>query len=563
MENPLISESVVQTSRKSIKFNCVGYGRKSTEEINTQSIKNQSLTIRQEYQKICEEDSFNQYSYLGYLSDEDFTGTNSNRPDFQKLLQMIVSKEVNMIIVCDLSRLSRNMEETLHYVQGLFVSMQVRFICLDLPRIDSYADPNSIYNIQIQMHGMMNENFAAETSVKVKNKFRSLMKAGCYIGAFAPYGWNKDPEDHHKLIIDEYAYKILHHVKNLLLEGNSLNSISITLNEEGVLAPGAYERSKGLKHAFGGNTEPSMYWSAMKVKDVLMRPANIGTLVQGKQKYLNFKNHTKIKTKPEEWIIVENVIPPIFTKEEQERICNIINNRKSGYSNSAKQVYLFSGFLKCGDCGKSLIHKATRVKQNQSLVYKYEHYICNSFKNYKGACTSHRISSTALKNAVLKVLQQQIKMTVSIENVVKKSKDGIKRNEIIDYKSQTVDILTKEISKISRYKKSLYVDFRDGIIDRDEYTELKEEYNTKAIELQKSLDKLKKEEVTKEKSTSKEPTFLKTFLKHRNINELTREILSELIDHITVYDHQHIEICFKFQDEFENLFTVSEEDSIC
>ncbi len=184
-------------------FRCAKYLRKSTEEDLSRSIVNQESVLTGLLQSIVAADSVNRYEDAGVYCDEDYTGTDSDRPAFKRLLKDLASGAVNMLLVTDLSRLSRNISESVQYVQSLFVALDVRFVSLQLPALDSFLEPERIYSMEIPIQSMMNENHCAETSFKVRRTFQRLRQQGVFFGAFAPYGYQKDgleaaPTDHRR-----------------------------------------------------------------------------------------------------------------------------------------------------------------------------------------------------------------------------------------------------------------------------------------------------------------------------------------------------------------------------
>lgn len=134
--------------------------------------------------------------------DDGRTGTDSDRDDFQRLLSDIYAKKINCVIVKDLSRLSRNDYECGHYLEYVFVSLDVRFISVELPALDSYLRPNEISSIATKMQSYMNDQHCYQTSIKIRSVFDMKRSMGQFIGAFAPYGYLKDPEDYHKLVVN-------------------------------------------------------------------------------------------------------------------------------------------------------------------------------------------------------------------------------------------------------------------------------------------------------------------------------------------------------------------------
>ena len=525
------------TSHKKI-FYYAKYLRKSSEEEASRSIRNQNDVLNNELQKLIKSDPFNEYHYIDTYCDEDYTGTDSNRPDFRRLLNDISSKKVNMIIVTDLSRLSRNIAESINYVQVLFVALNTRFISIQLPSLDSYLQPDKVYSLEIPMQSMMNENHAAETSFKVRRTFNNARQNGKFIGAFAGYGWKKDPADKHKLLLDEEPTKVLHQIKEWLFNGDSIGMIQRKLNDLGVLSPAGYKVKIGMKFQ-PGCCNPTYLWSTQMIRRLMLRPENIGDLIQGRYKVVSYKIHKQIMTPRSEWFICKGAIPAIFTQEEQQKINTILNrNTRVSPSNKVKQVYLFSGFLRCGDCGKAMVRKTSK-----GFIY----YNCSLYKRYGNkACSKHSIRHDKLEAAILEALQRQIIMTVNIEKVI----EIVNSTQIVpkDLKSLDNNIKKskKELNKIFIYKKNLYEDWKNNDISRDEYHLLKSKYTEEEKHLNEIIIELEKKEINFYQSINKEIPIIYNFINNKTLLNLSRDILTDLIKYITIHDNGNITIYFNF-----------------
>lgn len=320
------------------------YLRKSSEEEDSRSIHNQDSVLDAEIQKIIDADVYNDYVYVDTYCDEDYTGTDSERPDFKRLLRDISSGKVNMIVVTDLSRLSRNITESTNYVQVLFVALGVRFISIQLPALDSYLDPNKVYSLEVPMHGMFNENHAAETSFKVRRTFDNEREQGKFIGAFAGYGWKKEPEDRHKLLLDQEPYEVMQMMKEWVFDGASASMVKTKLNELGIPSPAGYKKKQGMK--FNVSQERTTFlWSAEMVKRLMLRPENVGDLVQGRYRVISYKVHKKISVPENEWFICEDAIPAIYTREEQRLITDALKKKREFLLQiKSKRYIFFQGF---------------------------------------------------------------------------------------------------------------------------------------------------------------------------------------------------------------------------
>lgn len=527
------------------------YLRKSTEEDDSRSIVNQDAVLDGLIERIIAADTKNTYVFVDTYKDENYTGTDSDRPAFKKLLRDIGSGKINMLLVTDLSRLSRNIAESINYVQGLFVALDVRFVSSQLPMMDSYLEPDRIYSLEIPMQSMMNENHCAETSFKVRRTFNRLREQGKYIGAFAAYGWKKDPTDKHRLLLDEEACEVMHQIKQWIFDGKSLGSIVRTLNEHGVLNPTGYKVSKGINYRTP-HADPSFLWSATTLRRLMVRPENTGTLVQGRYRIKSYKIHTQIRVPEEEWFITENGLPAIFTKEEQEKLISCLKrDTRTSPNNKAKELYLFSGYLKCADCGRAVIRKPCR---------DYVYYVCSTFKRFGkiGGCTKHTIRHEKLEGAVLTAIQQQVNIAVNLQEMM----ETIDAAPAVANRAKKYEIAiqakSKELQKIQKYKRSLYEDWKDGNLTQEEYLEMKFTYTEQEDTIHQILETLESEKKQIALAMDTQNPFFVHFVKYRNIGTLTRDILIELVDNILIHEGGGITIRFRFADEYQKIISYLE-----
>lgn len=528
------------------------YVRKSTEEDDSRSIHNQISVLQGAVQKIISEDCVNQYRNKGVYADEDYTGTDTERPAFQRLLRDLGKGKINMVLVTDLSRLSRNTAQCIHYVQGIFVALEIRFVSLQLPELDSFTNPDRIYSLEVPIQSMMNENHCAETSQKVRRTFHRLREEGKFIGAFAPYGWEKDPKDHHRLMKDPTACYVLDLMKDWLLAGNSVGQITKMLNDRCIPNPTAYKAAKGFKY-HNSHPCPSSFWNPVTVSRMLRRPENTGCLAQGKEKVMSYKIHTRVPVPKENWIYCEGAIPAVFTEEEQDQIyqCLARDTRRSP-SRESRSPYLFSGFLRCADCGKSIVRKKSK---------NYVYYVCNTYKSTGVGCTRHSIRHEKLESAVLTAIQMQIALGVYFQNVwksmIETDTSGTQRQVKKEISTQK-----RHLQKFTNLKKTIYEDWKNGNLTKEEYCQLKSDYHRKIEECVRLLDLLEKQQKEIEKKGNQVNRDFASFVESCQITTLTRDLLTAFVDRIFIYEGGRITIQFRYGDPYQKMVTSNRSPNI-
>lgn len=475
--------------------------------------------------------------------DDGCTGTDTDRENFQRLLADIYAKKINCVIVKDLSRLSRNYTDAGSLIENLFVQMNVRFISL-AENVDSYLNPDSVSNIIVPITNVMNDQYCYQTSKKIRQVFDYKKRNGEFIGAYAPYGYVKDPNDKHALLVDEEAAKVVKQIFSLFIGGMTVRAIVNHLNDHGVMCPSLYKQSQGLKyHCPNGQARPM--WSTITINILLKNPVYIGDLAQGRNRVKSYKIHTIEAVPEEDWIVVQNTHEPLIDRETFAKAKELLK-RDTRTAPAQKQLYLFSGFLRCADCGRAM----SRIASKGIYVY----YQCGAYKSLsKKACTMHSIKNTTLEAAVLYAIQQQVHLAVNYSAVVEQINAAPQRKSQSVRLNGQIAAKEKELAKIMKYKQALYQDWKDGDITHNDYRHMSEDYEQQAMAAGSVIENLKSERDELENGIDMENPFLTAFRKYQNIDRLTREILIELVDHIKVYEGGGISIRFKFTDELRRI----------
>ena len=502
---------------------------------DSNSVINQRDLLNDFYQKhIGEFESVSEYV------DDGHTGTDAERENFQRLLSDVMSGKINCVIVKDLSRFARNYSDAGSLIDNLFVQMGVRFISL-AENVDSYKDPDSVSSIIVPITNVMNDQYCYQTSKKIRQVFDYKRRNGQYIGSFAPYGYIKDPKDKHQLIVDEDAAEIVKQIYALCLQGTTKRHISFYLNEHGVPSPTAYRRAKGLPVS---STSDDPMWGDRAIWNILTNPIYTGDLVQGRRRVKSYKVH-EIEAVPEdEWVTVPDTHEAIIDKESFEKVQALLK-RDTRSAPKSRELHLFSGFLRCADCGKAI----TRSQSGKNV-----YYACSTYKNRSRlACSMHSIKHNRLEAAVLFAIQQQVHLAVSYSELVARINSApIKKSQSFRL-DDLINTKERELAKVTRYKQSLYQDWKDGEITQQEYRTMKADYEQQSQRLSDILVRLTAERAELANGVDQEHPALVAFMKFENIDSLSREILIELIDHIKVYENGNISVRFKFADELRKI----------
>lgn len=534
------------TSYNAMRWRLGKYIRLSKEDLlrgrdESNSVINQRRLLEQYHQTHLDEfyDGTEQDVYV----DDGKTGTDTDREDFQRLLADVYSGRINCVIVKDLSRLSRNYTDAGNLIENLFVRLNVRFISL-AEGVDSYRNPDSVSNIIVPITNVMNDQYCYQTSKKIRQVFDMKRRNGEFIGSYAPYGYVKDPNDKHALLVDPEAAEVVKSIFALFLSGMNKRGITYYLNDHGTLCPTAYKQQQGLKYN-APNAQGNPMWSTITIDTILKNRVYVGDMVQGRQRVKSYKIHIQEKVPEEEWFIVENTHEAIIDRETFAKVQSLLK-RDTRTAPKAKQLYLFSGFLKCADCGRAM----SRIASKGIYVY----YQCGTYKSLsKKACTMHSIKSDRLEAGVLFAIQQQVHLALTYSEFVARINSAPLKRSKSKRLEDTIAAKEKELAKIMRYKQALYQDWKDGEITRNDYRHMSEDYEQQIEALTRIMQTLTAEQEQLENGVDAESPCLTAFLKYRNIDKLTREILGELIDHIKVYEGGNISVKFKYADEFRRI----------
>ena len=482
------------------------------------------------------------YVVFDVYVDDGWSGTNFDRPDFKRMIVDIEAKKVNMVITKDLSRFARNYSDAGSLIDNLFVQMGVRFISL-AENVDSFTNPDSVSDIIVPITNVMNDNYCYQTSKKIRQVFDYKRRNGQYIGAFAPYGYIKHPKDKHKLIVDPDAAETVKLIFSLFLQGTSKRAIALHLNEHGVPSPSAYKLLKGLPVSTRGYDEPM--WGGRMIHAILTNPTYTGDLAQGRSRVKSYKVH-QIETVPrEEWVEVAGTHEAIIDYETFDKVQALLK-RDTRTSPEGRKVHLFSGFLKCADCGRAV----TRCVSKNNHVY----YACSTYKNRsRTACTMHSIKHERLEAAVLFGIQYQVHLAVSYSEAITRINSAPTKKSQSFRLDELITTKEKELAKITRYKQSLYQDWKDGEITQQDYRSMKADYERQVAALSDVLERLTAERAELANGVDNEHPALVAFMKYQNIDKLTREALIDLVDHIKVYRNGNISVKCKFADEFRKI----------
>ena len=514
--------------------------REDENEDESESIINQEKILRDFVDKYFETGS---YAIVDVFADDGLTGTDTLRPSFKRLEGCIARKEVNCMIIKSLARGFRNLADQQKFLEEFIPLNGARFICTGTPFIDTYANPSSASGLEIPIRGMFNEQFAATTSEEIRKTFKMKRERGEFIGAFAPYGYKKDPNDKNRLLIDDDAAEVVKSIFHWFVnDGYSKNGIAQKLNQQGVPNPEAYKRKKGFKYHNPHSGQNDGLWSSGTIARILQNQVYLGVMVQGRHKIISYKVHKQVAVPENEWFVVPNTHEAIIDRETFDK-AQAHHKRDTRTAPEKKQVYLLSGLVRCADCKKAMHRKTAR-----GIPY----YFCRSFTEKK-TCSKHSIREDKLVSAVLAALQVQIALVDNLSEEIEKIANAPVINRENKRLSHSLAQAEKQLKQLNDASDSLYLDWKSGDITKDEYRRLKEKISAQIQQQEQVISHLKDEIQAMTDGIESDDPYLTAFLKHKNIASLNRGILVELVDTIWVHEGGEITIDFNFADEYQRI----------
>lgn len=474
----------------------------------------------------------------GMKVDDGFTGSNFQRPGFQSMMELVRAKKINCIIVKDLSRFGRDHLEAGEYIERLFPFLGVRFIAINdnYDSMNSHAESDEII---VPFKNLINEAYCRDTSIKIRSQLEIKRQRGDFIGSFAVFGYKKDPGDHHKLVIDEFAADVVRDIFNWKLDGISAIDIATRLTTSGIPTPMDYKLSQGMRYTTAFRIKERSEWSAGMVLRILKNPVYTGVLEQGRVTTPSYRVKRLVQKPRDQWAVVEDCHEPIidtFDFETAQRVLAMDTRT----AEAGQPVDLFSGMVYCGECGGPMIRK-TVPSGNKKYVY----YVCAAHKNQK-SCYAHSLRTEALSDIVLKSLGQHIREVIDLAELLKLA-DAARLQQAKAARLRTrIERKQQEIDRCQTLLRSLFESLSDGIIDREDYLEWKKTYQRQRDEAEGQIELLQKEM----NMELRPHDWMEHFSRQGSITALDRRLVVSLIERVLIFRDRRVEIVYRWRDEF-------------
>ncbi len=511
----------------------------------SESIENQKIVLHEYI-----DSRINEFNLYKEYIDDGISGTDDlKRPAFMEMINDLKAGRINCIIVKDLSRFARNYIQAGEYMQNTFQLYPTRFIALfdNVDVADGEFDMNAVFK------NVLNEDYSRRLSKNLISTFKIRASKGQFIGAFASYGYKRDPENKNHLIIDEAVSGNIKFIFEEFLNGVGKNTIAKKLNDMQIVCPSAYKKQQGLNYQNYKKLESTNSWTYSTVQRILQNRVYCGDLVQHKT------NHSKFKPKimptqysPENWVIAEDSHEPIIDKETFNKVQERLKTATRDI-NFTQNISIFAGHLKCGDCGRAMAKIQNKYKDKVST-----RYVCRSYKSNGETtkiCSAHSINEDILKEHIITVLNQQIEKYKNLEKTLSDRKDKKVKN-----KSSEIELRIKELQKalekinmqIDGYY-DLLAEYRINPTQKREYDRMRDRINEKIIERDTLENELKicEEKLSADPRIALNNPIIKDLIQHKRFTELTKEIMDAFIS--TIWVHEKIETNPETNKEESNL----------
>ena len=460
--------------------------------------------------------------------DDGFSGLNFKRPAFEKMIKDIECKKIDLVITKDLSRLGRDYIDTGYYLERYFPTKNVRYIAIN-DGIDTYKDSGN--NDISPFKSVINDMYAKDISKKIRAVMDTKRINGEFIGAFAPYGYLKSPDNKNKFVIDETASKVVKRIFDMYVSGDSMGRIVRTLNNEGVPCPAKYKLSTSTYK----NAMIKRYkWCQETIKRILTNPTYMGCMTQKRQEKISYKVDRFKKIPRSDWIIVEDTHEAIISPDTFDLVQEMIERKTVSYSRGKDSFHLFNGLVFCKDCGAKMTYR--RSSSGKMIMN------CMTYSKFgPKECSSHSIVEEEFNEYIINDLKRISKF--ALDDDFYNSLKELKMEQEEDNTQEILKSIDERFFEIRDIIKTLYEDKVRGIISENDFLEMTQQYS----EEKEKLSHQKKQLNEKSRQQPKEFNHIEILKSIANFETIDKAILTMLIDRIEISKEREITIFYLFE----------------
>ena len=490
----------------------------------SQSVQNQESLLREFVQQ-------HRLSVYDTYVDDGWSGTNFDRPDFQRMIGDIEARKVNMVITKDLSRLGRDYIMTGHYMERYFPEHRVRYISL-LDGIDTGVD--STANDITPFRAIMNDMYAKDISKKIKSVKRDKQRKGQFIGGKPAYGYKMHPTEKNKIVIDEEVAPVVRRIFALALSGMSCRNIATRLNQEGVPTPATYANLPVAR--------PGPYtglWSSERISEMLQNETYIGNMVQGRSVKISYKSKKCLRQAPANWVVVEGTHEPLVDGETFRKVQLLVGSRK--HTRSRTYDFLLKGLIFCHECGYPLAVLNRKNARGEDVLY----FVCRTYQRFTkaGVCTCHSIKEKTVTDAVVAKVREVCQACLKPDELLPMAREAVEnagkgsglKMELQDLQSR-IDSLTANLDR-------MYTDRLSGLLPEADFQRIFGRIKLEREQMEEKRQALEFQKKSPAPSEDRARELVQRFIETAGES---RELLVSLIERVELTEDKEVIIKFRF-----------------
>ena len=490
----------------------------------SQSVQNQESLLREFVQQ-------HRLSVYDTYIDDGWSGTNFDRPAFQRMIADIEAKKVNMVITKDLSRLGRDYILTGHYMERYFPEHRVRYISL-LDGIDTGVD--STANDITPFRAIMNDMYAKDISKKIKSVKRDKQRKGQFIGGKPVYGYKMHPTEKNKIVIDEEVAPIVRRIFALALSGMSCRNIATLLNQEGVPTPATYANLPVAR--------PGPYtglWSSERISDMLQNETYIGNMVQGRSVKISYKSKKCLKQDPANWVVVEGTHEPLVDRETFQKVRMLVNSRK--HTRSRIYDFLLKGLIFCHECGYPLAVLNRKNAKGEDVLY----FVCRTYQRFTkaGVCTCHSIKEKTVTDAVIAKVREVCQAYLNPDELLPLAQEAVENAGKQSSLESELQALQSKIDSLTANLDRMYTDRLSGLLPEADFQRIFGRIKLEREQLEEKRQELELRQKSPVRSEDRARELVQRFIETAGES---RELLVSLIERVELTEDKEIIIKFRF-----------------
>ena len=480
------------------------------------------------------------------------TGTNFDRPEFERMMEDVRSGKVDCIVVKDLSRFGRNYRETGNYLERIFPLLDVRFIAVN-DNFDTLTAERTQDGYIVPLKNIMNAVYSKDISRKILPALATKQQNGEFIGSWAAYGYQKCADDHHRIEPDEETAPVVWDIFQWRLSGLSYQNIARKLNERGIPSPARYHYLKGdAKSERYANT----VWSITAVKKICTDEVYLGHMVQGRKRSGFSEGRKHYKVPESEWVIVRNTHEPLVDEETFRTVQRMAAEASSAYKERlgrhdslGKIPNILRGLIYCADCKRPLVRYKSVTNKGKNLYYVY---ICPTHSNDLTSCPKKYFHETKLIEILWDTLRREIALAENLDKLVRQYSKSAKA---ISWEAETkreIAAAKQAFRRAEMLYDSLYQNYADKLMTEQEYTEMKRQYRSDMERAQTRLEELEQRQRDERQQTTENP-WLTACGQFKEETALTGAMAHALIERVEIDGADHVSIALRYRDKYNAL----------